>query len=476
MSEEKVLLIFPPSFWGHKERFAQPLGILMLATILKQEGIDVIALDLSAEGWYPEKLKRFIITGSFTHVGVTILTRVREISYYILKMVKSINPNTTTLAGGPHVTLMKEKIFSECSVIDIAVAGEAELKIVDIIRKPSKKFYDLNYIEDINSLPIPDRSFIRHIKYNRLSNLWIGDSASMKWARGCPWRRCRFCSRPALDITHRRRNPDDIIKEIAIIQNELKYKNILIIDDSIQVKSKYAKEILSLKIKEGLDIPFWILTRADHMDEEGVRLMKRAGAVGFQVGLESVVPRVVDMYRKIGGDPRQWYRTLDRVFELANKYQLIVIATFIIGGPTETIKEIQTTVNYCRSAKMDFVKAFPFRFAYKSDLWQEAIQKGQLKPGQYDVFNDKSYGTTEFSAEEIFKLVLEAQYLNGSPILNPRRYLRLGRKLLKQINPLLYRNVIRSPLLIKNINNLRYHHLEKKGILYKHFEFPYKAT
>ncbi|MFX0048286.1 MAG: cobalamin-dependent protein, partial [Candidatus Hermodarchaeota archaeon] len=159
MSEEKVLLIFPPSFWGHKERFAQPLGILMLATILKQEGIDVIALDLSAEGWYPEKLKRFIITGSFTHVGVTILTRVREISYYILKMVKSINPNTTTLAGGPHVTLMKEKIFSECSVIDIAVAGEAELKIVDIIQKPSKKFYDLNYIEDINSLPIPDRSF-----------------------------------------------------------------------------------------------------------------------------------------------------------------------------------------------------------------------------------------------------------------------------------------------------------------------------
>jgi len=37
MSREKVLLIFPPSFWGHKERFAQPLGILMLATILKQK-------------------------------------------------------------------------------------------------------------------------------------------------------------------------------------------------------------------------------------------------------------------------------------------------------------------------------------------------------------------------------------------------------------------------------------------------------
>ena len=475
MSEEEVLLIFPPSAWGHKERFAQPLGILMLASMLKQEGIEVIALDISAEGWYPKKLAMFIANGSFTHVGVTILTRVRRISFYILEMVKRINPNITTLAGGPHVTLTKEKIFSECSVIDIAVAGEAELKIVDIIRNPTKKFYDLNYIKDISSLPIPDRSFIRHIKYNRLLKFWIGDSASMKWARGCPWRNCRFCSRPALEITHRRRDPEDIINEIAIIQNELKYKNLLMIDDSIQIKSKYAKKILQLKIKEGLDIPFWILTRADHMDEEGIRLMRRAGAVGFQIGLESVVPRVVDMYRKVGGDPRQWRRTLNRVFELADKYQLVAIATFIIGGPGETVKEIKSTVDYCRTAKIEIAQPNPFRFAYGSYLWREAIQNGQLNPAQYDAFNDKSYGTTEFSTEEIFKLVSEAHHQINSPILNPMRYKRLGRKLFKQMSPLWYRNIIRLPFLVNNFNKQSYKHLEKKGILQSFFEHPYKS-
>jgi len=475
MPEEKVLLIFPPSSWGYKDRFAQPLGILMLATILKQEGIDVIALDLAAEGWYPKKLAKFITNGSFTHVGVTILTRLRKISYYILEMVKIINPNITTIAGGPHVTHMKENIFSECSVIDIAVAGEAELEIIDIIRKPTKKFYDLNYIKDIKSLPTPDRSFIRHIKYNRLQNLWIGDSVSMKWVRGCPWRRCRFCSRPALDIVHRRRDPEDIIKEIAIIQNELKYKNLLIVDDSLKINSKYTKEVLRLKIKECLDIPFWVLTRADHIDEEGVRLMRRAGGTGFLVGLESVVPRIIDMYQKINGDPRQWRRILDRVFELAEKYHLIVIATFIIGAPSETAKEIQTTIDYCRTAKIDIVGVNPFRFAYRSDLWREAVQKNQLNPGQYDTFNDKSYGTTEFSAQEIFKLALDAQHLINSPILNPRRYLRFGRKLLKQRNPLWYRNVMRLPLIIKNFNDVRYQRLEKKGNLQNFYKHPYKT-
>ncbi|MFW9952123.1 MAG: cobalamin-dependent protein [Candidatus Thorarchaeota archaeon] len=184
MSNEKVLLIFPPSSWGHKDTFAQPLGILWLATVLKQDGIDVSVLDLAALGWYPDKLVNFIKKGSFTHVGLTVLTRLREVCYYILSMVKKINPNIITLAGGPHVTHVKEDIFSECNLIDIAVAGEADLEIVNIIRNPTKKFYDLNYVKNIKSLPIPDRKLIRHIKYDRLQSLWIGDSASMKWDRG----------------------------------------------------------------------------------------------------------------------------------------------------------------------------------------------------------------------------------------------------------------------------------------------------
>ncbi|GAG81850.1 unnamed protein product, partial [marine sediment metagenome] len=268
---------------------------------------------------------------------------------------------------------------------------------------------------------------------------------------------------------------EDIIKEIAIIQNELKYKNLIITDDSVVVKSKYIKEILRLKIKEGLDIPFWILARADHLDEEGARLMRRANAAGIQIGLESVVPRIVEKYGKTNGDPYQWHQTLTRAFELADKYQLIVIVTFIIGGPSETAKEMQATLDYCRTSKIDVVQPFPFRFAFESDLWREAIQKGQINPSQYYAFNDKSYGTTEFSSEEIFKNVLEAQHLINSPLLNTRRYLRLGRKLLKQMNPLGYRNVIRSPLIIKNYNKLRYPYLKKKGILQDYFENPWKS-
>ncbi|GAH50369.1 unnamed protein product, partial [marine sediment metagenome] len=95
--------------------------------------------------------------------------------------------------GGPHASLRGEKILAECQNIDIAVSGEAELDIVDIINNPLKRFYDLGVVEDIDKCPIPDRSFIRHLKYTTFSGIWVGDSTSMKWIRGCQWRKCTFC-------------------------------------------------------------------------------------------------------------------------------------------------------------------------------------------------------------------------------------------------------------------------------------------
>ncbi|MHA2389299.1 MAG: B12-binding domain-containing radical SAM protein [Candidatus Hodarchaeales archaeon] len=452
MSEVSILFIFPPDKWGNVERFCQPLGILTLATILKNEGMKVTVIDLSAEGFSPQKLMQIIANGGFTHIGVTVITPFRKIAYSILQIAKRVDSNITTLVGGPHVTYIKEKVFQECSYIDIAVAGESELRIVDIISNPVKKFYDLGYIKDIDALPFPDRSFVRHLEYNQMTNIWIGDSASMKWVRGCPWRKCRFCSRSVLTMAHRKRSPEKIVEEIAIIQNELKYKNIVVIDDSLRINSRHTKEVLRLKIKEGLDIPFWSLARADHIDKEGAQLMRQAGATGLLVGVESVVPRIIDMYKKISGNPQNWSRTLTRALNLVDEYQILVIATFIIGGPSETLEEMQKTIDFCRTEKIDISQPFPFLYLIGSDFWQQAVSNGNIKSDQYYSYNDKSFGTTELTTEEIFDLVLKAEFLTNSPLLNPKRYIRLIRKLVKQKNwSLIGQNIIRLPLIIKDV-------------------------
>ncbi|MFW9924859.1 MAG: B12-binding domain-containing radical SAM protein [Candidatus Thorarchaeota archaeon] len=451
MANESVLLIHPPFIWGVSDRFCQPLGVLTLASALKEAGIKVVVLDLAAEGWPPQKFAQYLRENKFTHIGVTIISPFRDIAYSILKLAKKIYPDIITLAGGPHPTVTKEDIFSECPYLDYAVSGEAELDIVEIIQNPKKKFYDLGYVKDLDTVPIPDRSHVRHIQYNELSGVFMGDSATMKWVRGCPWKKCRFCTRNELSMHYRQRSIDKIIEEIAIIQNELKYENIINIDDSLRFDRKFIQDILKAKIKEGLDIPFWALARADQINEKGAQLMKRAGCNGIQIGLESVVPRIVDMYKK-SWDPSAWRDNLTNAIELCNKYDIIVIASFIIGAPTETEAEIWDTINYCKNSKLDIAQAFPFQYLRGSEMWTEAIEKGQLQTNQYYTYNDKKFGTTQYTTEELFTLAKVAEDYINSPIKNPGRYVRIVRKFIKQGNwQLITNNLARLPSIIQKL-------------------------
>ena len=69
------------------------------------------------------------------------------------------------------------------------------------------------YIDDIESLPIPNRKYISHINYKSV----IGVSkklATMISSRGCPYK-CTFCDVPIK--THRRRDPKLVVDELSLI-------------------------------------------------------------------------------------------------------------------------------------------------------------------------------------------------------------------------------------------------------------------
>ncbi|MHA1955142.1 MAG: B12-binding domain-containing radical SAM protein, partial [Candidatus Heimdallarchaeaceae archaeon] len=432
MREESVLLIFPPNQWNYSDRFCQPLGILTLASVLRDAGIKATALDLAAEGWSKEKFQNYVANGDFTQIGVTVLTPFRKFAYSILSIVKEINPDIRTLVGGPHISFVGEKVFQESPHIDIAVSGEAELDIEEIIRNPTKKYYELGVIEDLDKIPFPDRSFVKHIKYNKFCGIWVGDSASMKWVRGCSWRKCTFCSRSQLTMKHRRRSPEKIIEEISIIQNELKYKNLFVVDDSLEMKSGYIKKILRMKIKEGLDIPFWALARADNLDKESLELLRKANCRGLEIGIESSVPRIIEMYKKTDLDPNLWKRKLTETFEYANQNNIFVIGTFIVGGPKETKQEIQQTIDFCKTSNIDVIQAFPFLYLIGTELWNDAVSEGKINPTLMYTYNDKRFGTSEFTSKEILDFTMNAERQINSPLKNPIRYVRILRKFIKQ--------------------------------------------
>ncbi|MHA1198376.1 MAG: B12-binding domain-containing radical SAM protein [Candidatus Heimdallarchaeaceae archaeon] len=451
MLEKSVLLVFPPSDWGQTERFCQPLGILTLGAILNDAGIKVNVLDISAEGWSKKRLTEYLEENSFSHIGISVLTLNRSVAYEIFEIAKTIAPEIICIAGGPHVTFINEDIFEECAYIDIAVSGEAESKIVEIIENPTSKFYDLGVAKELDKLPFPERKFVRHIKYNKMSGMWVGDSASMKWIRGCSWRKCTFCSRSEITMIHRRRSPESIIEEIEVIQKKLKYKNIFVVDDSLKIDSECTKEILRLKIKKGLDIPFWALARADHIDEEGAALLNQANCRGLLLGVESIVPRMIDKYQKIDIKPENWQKILTEAFGILNRNNVFAIGTFIVGGPTETKEEILATTNFLKKSKIDVAEAFPFQYVIGSVLWDNAVKDGSISKEQFCSYNDSKFGTSNLTTKEIFKLAKKTENIINSPFRNPKRYVRIARKFIKNKQwDMMTANLLRLPVLIKN--------------------------
>ena len=129
-----------------------------------------------------------------------------------------------------------------------------------------------------------------------------------------------------------------------------------------------------------------------------------------------------------------------------------MIGTFMIGGPTEKLEEIQTTINYMKHAKLDIAQAFPFQFVVGSDFWHEAVAAGQIQPSQLYAYNDKQFGTTEFTTQELFNMVLKAEKEINSPLKNPGRYVRLVRKFIKQKKWTEIRvNIGRLPAILKKL-------------------------
>jgi anaerobic magnesium-protoporphyrin IX monomethyl ester cyclase len=448
MVAESVLLIFPPDRWGHKDRFCQPLGVLTLGTELKMAGIETSVLDLSAEGWSKEKLRKYLIRGNFTHLGITITTPFRHLAYSILKLAKELNPNIITLAGGPHPTLVGERILAECDSVDIVISGEAEQRIIEIIKNYKPGFYQLGLVEDIDKSPIPDRSFVRHIKYNSISGLWIGDAASMRWSRGCLWGKCTFCSHD-LSTQYRKHSAERIMEEISIIQNEFKYKTLVLADNCVSFRSKFVKNILRTKIKEGLDIPFFAITRADLIDEESVGLLTKANCIALEMGIEAASPRMLDLYNKSNQSADVWLVKLKEQFELLDKNNILSLGTIIIGGPSETLEEINLTTSFCKNSKLDFALAFPFIYMVGSRLWREAIEDGRISENQYFSYNDKRFDSTEFSSEEIFQIARTVEKQVNSPFTNLTRWGRIYRKMIKQRNwSFIFYNILGIPKIV----------------------------
>jgi len=343
----RTLLVNPP--YAYSEIPIIPLGLSYIAAILEREGHEVEVLDLLVSKYSHEKIEAKLKEYQPDIVGTTSVTMNYPIASDILRFCKNTDKDIITIIGGSHVTFCPEDTLTEAPWIDIVIMGEGDQTILDIVRKkPLESVGGIAYksngikithqrelIKELDSLPFPARHLFPLSKY-----LALECHCSLVTGRGCPFS-CIFCVGSKMGGRRVRfRKPELIVDEIELALS-YGFKEMNMEDDLLTLNHKHVYAFCNEVMKRGLKFNWSIFSRADTVNTELLRKMKKAGCNWMLYGVESGNQHILDTVKK--------NITLDKIREgvrLAKEADIKVMASFIIGLPGETRDTLRETIRF----------------------------------------------------------------------------------------------------------------------------------
>ena len=408
-----------------------PQGLAYIAAVLLKEGYDVEIYNQDQNHYPDEHLTAYLNDRKFDVVGVSVIA-----GYYqyrkLLKISDAINKakNRPIYMMGGHGPSPEPEFFLKKTQADVAVIGEGEDTIIELLDAISNHksltgvrgiaFRDSDnvtvnerrlLIRDIDTIPFPAYDLFP-IDYYRLLRLPHATNTDFVMpvlsGRGCTFT-CNFCYR--LDVGLRPRSNESIIEEIKLLKH--KY-GITYIDFSDELLMSSVKRMVSLCedfIKAKLNIKWDCNGRLNYAKPDVLKLMKEAGCVFINYGIEAMDDRILKNMDK-ALTTGQIIRGIEATLKsgISPGYNIIFGN---IGENRETLnKGVEFLLKYDDGAQMRTIR--PVTPYPGSPLYYRAIQMGLLKDCE-DFYENKhtnsdllSINFTELSDDEFHESLREA--------------------------------------------------------------------
>jgi len=454
----RLTLILPSWFkvFGSFDRAARnfllvpPLNLMYLAAIAEENGHSVQLIDGEAErlslSGIVDRVKEF----SPDLIGITSTTPTFHLAAELAGELKK-GMQTPIVAGGPHITFFREKVFYDS--FDYFVIGQCEgtfaafLNAIDnggdvsgipglVFRKNGKTVFtgENPQLFNLNELPFPARHLLKLDEYIAGSLRGKKKYTTIMCSRGCPFS-CVFCSTDIYGKRVRTRPVANVIKEIKHVINDFGIDHFYFEDDTLTLNRKFILELCGEIEKENLKFTWEGHTRANLFDEELASRMSRCGLIRLSFGLETADENVMEILKKGGVKPQH----LVTANELATKYNIESANSVMLGLPGDTRESIKKTISFIRNNRAIKHSTFGIAIPYPgSEMYQMALR------GEHGL----KLLTQDFSKYQRYNSAVMS--VNG---MMPEELLRLQRiGLLKiyavpwRIRPLLKRYGILSPI------------------------------
>jgi anaerobic magnesium-protoporphyrin IX monomethyl ester cyclase len=225
-------------------------------------------------------------------------------------------------------------------------------------------------------------------------------------SRGCPFN-CGFCSSHEIfGRTHRFRSTGKVLEEVREVVGRLGADEIQFYDESFTANRRRILDLCAGLQREFPRLRWTCFTRADLVDPELLRAMRRAGCYQIFYGVESGVPRLLALVNK-----KIPLQTTEQACRWTREAGIQITASFILTLPTETPEETEETVRFGLRLDPEFVYWLTFVPYPGTRLSEYALQVGRMAHGDwehYNVFEDVSYLPDGRQAEEVRQAVRRA--------------------------------------------------------------------
>ncbi|HOF49092.1 MAG: cobalamin-dependent protein [Verrucomicrobia bacterium] len=358
MTDVLLAYVGTPHFAAPAQR--EHLGLAYLTSYLTAAGHRCGFIDAAHEGLAVDALVARIARERPTLVGFSLFLNNTTVTLQAIQALRRSDCRAHITLGGHHATFHWREILANHPEVDSILRGESELALADLAarlrqgrpwkdtsnlasRDPSGAPYAnpcRPSIADLDGLPPPNREPYRDaIEHSGVT--------TMVSSRGC-YAHCGFCSvraftRLAAGSLWRPRSPAGVVAEISDLRRRFGAQQIIFVDDNFMgpglAGRRRAGAIADLIRASGLRVQWTFACRANDLEARTLARLREAGLVRVDLGVESWVPRQLELYDK-ALTPEQNDRAIDLLERLGLDYRLYLIPI----DPYVQVPELEHTV------------------------------------------------------------------------------------------------------------------------------------
>ena len=255
-------------------------------------------------------------------VGFTSVFQQHLASLALARRIKERLPDTYIVMGGANCeATMGVETVRQFPYVDAAVSGEGDQVFPELVmqvvgRSPHAALPGVitratvaspsgcgpaptaPAVTDLDALPYPDfDDFFAQMSRSRFHRTWQ-PSLFVETSRGCWWgerMHCTFCGLNGATMSYRSKSAPRALAELTHLTESYKGCDIQVVDNILDLK--YFKTLLPELAARKLNVQLFYETKSN-LKKDQVRLLRDAGVLTIQPGIESFSDRVLKQMKK----------------------------------------------------------------------------------------------------------------------------------------------------------------------------------